>query len=104
MVYTLAVKEITGHHTGENLKKIILQELETVGILPQHLYTITADNGANLVKAVELNDEEQFVNMREWIEDDEDIVINDNLMEMILQASWESERITSNLFSLLVSS
>lgn len=100
-VYTLAVKEIKVRHTGENLKKIILDELADYGILLKHIYTITSDNGANIVKAVNLTEDGQRENEM-LIETEEDIVINDDLVEMILNAEWETDRIMSKLHYLSI--
>lgn len=51
---TLFVKEIHVSHTGENLKNIIIEELAKFNISQRKIYTISADNGANFVKMVEL--------------------------------------------------
>jgi len=53
-VFHLALEEIVTQHTGENLKKLILSSLERYGIFPKHLYSVTSDNGTNMLKMMEL--------------------------------------------------
>jgi len=44
--------------SGAYLKEIILQTLKKFKVKPNQLYTITTDNGANIVKAVQLIENE----------------------------------------------
>lgn len=43
-------------HTGENLKRIILNELEKFNISPASTFSITSDNGSNMIKATKLTE------------------------------------------------
>ena len=87
VIYTLAVKEINVQHTSENLKKVVLKELEAYGIYTKNIYTITSDNGANLVKAVDLIEDQQREDEIEHLE--EDISTIDDLMEVISNVEWD---------------
>ena len=49
---TLALVEVTSNQTGEYLKKLILNAISQYGISASNIYTITTDNGANMLSAV----------------------------------------------------
>lgn len=49
-IKTLAVREIYTSHTAENLKIIVLDVLKDFGISLKQIYTITSDNGSNMIK------------------------------------------------------
>lgn len=51
---TLAMVELKIKHTGENLKNEVFSILKRYNILKQQIYTVTTDNGANMVKMVDL--------------------------------------------------
>lgn len=53
-IFTLAMLELKKKHTAENLKLEIEKVLSDFDINKRQLYTITTDNGRNLIKAVEL--------------------------------------------------
>lgn len=89
LVYTLSATEVNVRHTGINLKRLILQELEKYGVNSKQIYSITSDNGSNFVKAVELieaenNDDD---NDDELLEND---VTDDDLQSEIDSYDWKS--------------
>ena len=51
---SLAVKELFERHTGENLKKVIIDVLNRFDINLIQIYTCTTDNATNMVKLIEL--------------------------------------------------
>lgn len=53
-IRTLAVFETNDKHTSENLKKILLDVCKSFDITQDQIYSCTVDNGANMVKAVDL--------------------------------------------------
>ncbi|XP_050059928.1 uncharacterized protein LOC126551173 [Aphis gossypii] len=55
---TLGLVELTESHTGIYLKETILNVLKKFKIEQKQLYTITSDNGANMLKAINLVEEE----------------------------------------------
>jgi len=40
---------------------VLLETLSKYGVHPKQLYTITSDNGANMIKAVDLVEKEVFI-------------------------------------------
>lgn len=59
VIYTLACVEVCVSHTGIELKNIILREIRNYGLELQNIYTVTTDNGANVIKAVQLMKESE---------------------------------------------
>ncbi|XP_076284711.1 uncharacterized protein LOC143211135 [Lasioglossum baleicum] len=59
---TLAVKEIYNSHTAVNIQRILKDVLLAYGISVKQIYSITTDNGSNMIKLVRLveNDQEDF--------------------------------------------
>ena len=53
-IITAAVKEMTGRATGAEIRKVLLESLQKFGINETNIYTLTTDNGANVVKAGEI--------------------------------------------------
>lgn len=53
-VYTLGMIELQNRHTAINLKAEIEKLLEEFEIKKSQIYSITTDNGRNLIKTVEL--------------------------------------------------
>jgi len=51
---TLAMVELKIKHTGENLKNEVFSILKRYNISKEQIYTVTTDNGANMVKMVDL--------------------------------------------------
>ncbi len=49
---TLAMKELTESQTGLYLKRQILETIEQYGISISQIYSVTTDNGANMLNAV----------------------------------------------------
>lgn len=88
-IFTLSAIELQVRHTGSNLKKVILEELQKWNISPSQIYSITSDNGANIVKAIELADEEsrKIELDHEGNDDADDRAIN--LANTINEASWD---------------
>ncbi|CAH0389159.1 unnamed protein product [Bemisia tabaci] len=56
---TLGVSELTGRHTGENLRDVIIEVLEEYDINIKEVYTSTTDNGSNMMKVSDLLKEMQ---------------------------------------------
>ena len=59
MLRTLAMKELTNRHIAEYIKSTLVEILEQYDIDLCQIYTITTDNGANMVKSVKLMSAEQ---------------------------------------------
>ncbi|CAK9294251.1 unnamed protein product [Gordionus sp. m RMFG-2023] len=74
----LAMKEIKESSTSENIKRMIIETLNKFHIPLRNVYTITTDNGANLVKSIKLLNECSLDEM-----DDIDINNDDNNFEDI---------------------
>jgi hypothetical protein len=55
---TLAVRELFEKHTSSHLRDVILDILKEFDIGANQIYTITTDNGANMVRAVQIMMEE----------------------------------------------
>lgn len=53
-IYSLSMKELTGRHTAHNLKEEVETVLEEYNINKKQIYSITTDNGRNMIKAVDL--------------------------------------------------
>jgi len=43
---------------------VLLETLSKYGVHPKQLYTITSDNGANMIKAVDLVEKEAFMSQK----------------------------------------
>lgn len=57
IIKTIAMLELTERHTSENLKQIILHTLTSYRLKIDQIYSITCDNGRNMVKAARLINE-----------------------------------------------
>lgn len=57
-IRTLSMMEVSESQTAENLKMEMLAVFDEYGINLKQIYTITTDNGANMLKTVRLFDEE----------------------------------------------
>ncbi|KAE9522973.1 hypothetical protein AGLY_016604 [Aphis glycines] len=53
-IRTLAISHLNDPHTGEYLKTVVLKVLNRYNITPEQIYSCTIDNGANMVKVVQL--------------------------------------------------
>lgn len=53
-LFTLGMVRITSQHTGENLKKLIMEVLGRYNIGTMNVYAITTDNGSNMIKCVKI--------------------------------------------------
>ncbi|XP_015378112.1 PREDICTED: uncharacterized protein LOC107172337 [Diuraphis noxia] len=72
-LYTIGMVEVNEQHTSENLKKLLLEILETYTIKKEQIYTITCDNAANMVKLVRIvNEKSEICEMTEIEQDDND--------------------------------
>ena len=56
---TIAMKELVQRHTAEYIKRTVVEILEVYQVSLDQIYTITTDNGANMIKSVELLSDEQ---------------------------------------------
>lgn len=50
----LAVRELKERHTSENLRNAILDELKRFNLNESNIYSITSDNGSNILKMVKI--------------------------------------------------
>jgi len=73
---TLAMVELKIKHTGENLKNEVFSILKRYNILKEQIYTVTTDNGANMVKMVDLigNELEEDIDEENGSEIEADLV------------------------------
>lgn len=61
-IATLGMVELKTRHTGENLKNEIDNVLQKYGFTFQSLYSGTVDSGRNMIKALDLiNDEQKYL-------------------------------------------
>ncbi|KAF0722198.1 zinc finger BED domain-containing protein RICESLEEPER 1-like isoform X1 [Aphis craccivora] len=88
---SIGLVELTESHTGVYLKDIILKVIKKFNIQPQHLYTITSDNGANMLKAVSLIEKETLQIPADEIDDN--IIENDTGPENRLETSSDESDI-----------
>ena len=51
---TLAVRDLTERHTSEYISTVVIDVLRQYNISLQQVYSVTSDNGANMLKAVTL--------------------------------------------------
>ena len=96
-IITAAVKEMTGRATGAEIRKVLLESLQvksflkacrSLELMRQILYTLTTDNGANVVKAGEIMKQNSVTIT---ITDDTDQDENNSEDEII----WENEECAS---------
>ena len=57
---TKAMKKLTHRHTAEYIKNTVGEVLEQYKISVSQIYTVTTDNGANMLKSVKLLSNEQL--------------------------------------------
>lgn len=104
LIFTLALKELDVRHTGQNLKLIILKELEKYSIFPKHIYSITSDNGSNLVAAVQSIGQENLDSAMNWDDYehfDSDLDTNTENDESHFDYYTEVEKIVWNTHSII---
>ncbi|CAK9300978.1 unnamed protein product [Gordionus sp. m RMFG-2023] len=77
-IRTLGMLEIVKAHTASNLKEGIDNLLKQYNICLSQIYSITVDNGANMVKTVEMIAEEQLITHLDLYED----AFSENLSQM----------------------
>ncbi|XP_017473962.1 PREDICTED: uncharacterized protein LOC108364691 [Rhagoletis zephyria] len=53
-IITLAMEEIQGRHTADNIRVIMEKVIGSYDIKKEQIYTVTTDDGRNFIKAVEL--------------------------------------------------
>lgn len=95
---TLAVRELTESHTGEYLKSVIIEVLTSFEINVYQIYTVTSDNGANMIKCTDIlqselnltnqHIEEVFGNVEEDA--------SESVMQSLYEALQELERESLN--------
>lgn len=103
-LFTLRNIEVTTRYTAENLKSIIISELEKYDIKSQNVYTMTTDNGSNLIKASKLmsvvdsydDSVEVPFGVYEDVNDPE-IRENQDFVDSIQNESWKLMGINSGL-------
>lgn len=77
LIYILCVTYSYFHFTGIYLKQTILNILKKFKIEPKQLYTITSDNGANMLKAINLVEKDVSIALNESHTGQDDAVLND---------------------------
>ncbi|CAK9291430.1 unnamed protein product [Gordionus sp. m RMFG-2023] len=77
-IRTLGMLEIVKAHTASNLKEEIDNLLKQYNICLSQIYSIRVDNGANMVKTVEMIAEEQLITHLDLYED----AFSENLSQM----------------------
>lgn len=60
---TLAVRELTERHTGTYISSVVQEVLAEYKVSLKQVYSITADNGANMQKAVKVLSDMQAIGM-----------------------------------------
>lgn len=71
MLRTLATEEMFSCHTGQHLKDVVLTILSRFGISSKQVYSCTTDNGRNMLKMVELLNDDYEGESDEQDADDE---------------------------------
>ena len=80
------MKELTERHTAEYLKTVILTVLKDYNINLNQIYSITSDNGANMLKSTQLLRDDLDIEFSSAI-DNSDLAISDfSNIESIRQA------------------
>ncbi|XP_045030413.1 uncharacterized protein LOC123472613 [Daphnia magna] len=77
--------EVYGRHTGEHIKELMLECIFSYGISANQIYSLTTDNGSNMIKSVQLfldgDEEEEDIDFDELNrnndEEEEELVINE---------------------------
>ncbi|XP_045035871.1 uncharacterized protein LOC123476926 [Daphnia magna] len=77
--------KVYGRHTGEHIKELMLECIFSYGISANHIYSLTTDNGSNMIKSVQLfldgDEEEEDIDFDELNinndEEEEELVINE---------------------------
>lgn len=99
VIFTLSALEVHIRHTGENLKRIILEELERYNVKATQIYTVTTDNGSNLLCAVKLMRDAPIEAGNEETDDEENEEDIDEdsaaLSDTIQNAAWSDKFIIS---------
>ncbi|KAL7724996.1 hypothetical protein ACLKA6_013635 [Drosophila palustris] len=57
-IVTLGIIELNKKHTGANLSAEIENILQEFGLMKNQIYSVTSDNGRNIIKSIELMNEE----------------------------------------------
>ncbi|KAE9523319.1 hypothetical protein AGLY_016267 [Aphis glycines] len=91
---TLGLVELTESHTGVYLKETILKILKKFKIEQKQLYTITSDNGANMLKAINLVEEEISATVAATTESNYEL--NDESIEETADVSSDSSSYDSS--------
>jgi hypothetical protein len=85
-IRTLGMIELTQRHTSDYLKSEIENLLDQFGLSIKQLYSITVDNGANVVKMVKILEQEQYDSLeREDFEEinEQDDRTDENIMSFL---------------------
>lgn len=87
VIKTLAIKELNSRHTGDYLRLVIKDVLMDFGIYLWQIYSVTSDNGSNMLKATQLLREDMHSDMANDSEDDcevEEYLCENNIHEVLL--------------------
>jgi len=88
-IYSLAMKELNGRHTADNLKEELENVLKEFEIKKSQIYCITTDNGRNMLKAVEIFSNE---NSNESEEDEEEAINSEKFAETLMENVCSEEQ------------
>lgn len=96
---TLAVQELRQSHTGLYLKNVIIDSLKLFGVSIKQIYTVTCDNGANMLKSIDLIRDElvQNNNLIDEVFGDAEDDVSEELMASLYDAMklLEAERLNT---------
>lgn len=84
VIRTLNMFETNSKHSGEYICSILMQTLSDYGISKQQIYSITTDNGPNIVKSVDLYCEYMQQN-------DADLLDGDFLQDVLVEHEHDDE-------------
>ena len=66
MIIVLALRQIEGSHTGENMNKLLIKIINEFEISTDKIWKVGIDNGANIIRAADLFNEEYEYLENEW--------------------------------------
>lgn len=89
VIFRLAAIELKEWHTGETLKRIILDELLKFDVSPSQIYAITSDSGSHLKKVCQPVGEDLEDGFVE--EDESKMGVADEISNAIVNGPWIDE-------------
>jgi hypothetical protein len=86
IIRTLGMVTMKDRQTSENIKIEVKNILSRYDLSLEHIYTITVDNGGNMVKCVQLIEDEVI----EDTEESESVVLQDEANDELIEDSFEN--------------